>query len=312
MNSKQYRFDLLIIGEINPDIILKGVDVAPVFGQVEKVVEVAALTIGSSSVITACGAARLGLEVAFIGVVGDDVYGHYMLEAMQEHGINTTHCLIDPTLQTGFTVILAKADGDRAMLTYPGVIAALEPQQVKRELLTQTRHLHVGSYFLLDGLRDGLPDIFTAARAHGATTSLDTNWDPQGQWQAETILPYCDILLPNAVEANRLAGCDTLEDALTVLANTVPTLAVKLGAEGGLVQQGNKVFRKRPFPVKVIDTVGAGDSFNAGFLYGFIKGWSLPNSLQLALACGSLSTQAAGGTTAQPTLEEALKIIDQA
>lgn len=304
-------FDLLVIGEINPDIILRGADVTPVFGQVEKMVETADMTIGSSSVITACGAARLGLKVAFVGVVGDDVNGRFMLEAMQERGINTTNCIIDPTLQTGFTVILAKPDGDRAMLTFAGSIAALQSHQINRDLLTQTRHLHVGSYFLLDGLRDGLPELFAAARAHHVTTSLDTNWDPQAQWQAAAILPQCDVLLPNAAEAQRLAGCASLEEALTALAKIVPTLAVKLGADGGLVRQGDNVVKKRPFPVAVIDTVGAGDSFNAGFLYGFIKQWSLANSLQLALACGSLSTLAAGGTTAQPTLDEALKIINQ-
>ncbi len=300
-------FDLLIIGEINPDIILRGPDVTPVFGQVEKMVEAAELTIGSSSVITACGAARLGLKVAFVGVVGDDVYGRYMLEAMQERGIDAAHCIIDPTIQTGCTVILAKPDGDRAILTFSGAIAALQPQQVNRDLLAQTRHLHVGSYFLLDGLRDGLPDIFAAAHARGVTTSLDTNWDPRDQWQAETILPHCDVLLPNAAEANRLAGCDALEDSLAALAKIVPTLALKLGAEGGLVQQGNDVIRLRPVPVEIVDTVGAGDSFNAGFLYGFINHWSLTKSLQLALACGSLSTRAAGGASAQPTLEEALQ-----
>ena len=302
-------FDLLIIGEINPDIILRGTDVVPVFGQVEKMVEAADLTIGSSSVITACGAARLGLKVAFVGVAGDDVYGRFMLQAMQERGIDTSHCLIDPALSTGFTVILAKPDGDRAMLTYSGAIAALQPRQINHDILLQTRHLHVGSYFLLDGLRAGLPDLFAAAHTHNVTTSLDTNWDPQEKWQVEEILPHCDVLLPNAAEAQRLANRATLAASLPVLADVVPTLAVKLGAEGGLVVQEDEMVQKRPFSVNIIDTVGAGDSFNAGFLYGYIKQWSPAQSLQLALACGSLSTQAAGGTTAQPTLDEALQIL---
>lgn len=304
------QFDLLVVGEINPDIILRGANVVPTFGQVEKLVDQAALTIGSSSVITACGAARLGLKVAFVGVVGDDVYGRYLLNAMQERGIDTSHCIIDPAFQTGFSVILAKPDGDRAILTFSGTIAALQPDQVDRALLKQTRHLHVGSYFLLDKLRDGLPDLFAAAHAHGLTTSLDTNWDPQEQWQVGSILPHCDLLLPNEAEAKQLAGCDDLEAALTKLAETVPTLAVKLGAEGGLGRQGDELVRLRPYPIQVIDTVGAGDSFNAGFLYGFIQQWSLKQSLQLALACGSLSTRATGGTTAQPTLKEALSLAN--
>ncbi len=302
------QFDLLVVGEINPDIILHGANVVPTFGQVEKLVDQAALTIGSSSVITACGAARLGLKVAFVGVVGDDVYGRYLLNAMQERGIDTTHCIVDKHLQTGFTIILAKPDGDRAMLTYQGTIAALRSQQVSQGLLTQIKHIHVGSYFLLDGLRDGLPSLFETAREHGATTSLDTNWDPKEHWEISSILPYCDVLLPNQAEAVELSGSQDLDSAVTKLAGTVPTLAVKLGGKGGLVQQGDEMVRLRPYPVQVIDTVGAGDSFNAGFLYGFIQQWSLKQSLQLALACGSLSTQAAGGTTAQPTLEEALSL----
>lgn len=302
MNS---QYDLLVIGEINPDIILSGTDVTPVFGQVEKMVDGADLTIGSSSVITACGAARLGLKVAFVGVVGDDIYGRFMLNAMQERGIDTNHCIVDPALQTGFTVILAKPDGDRAMLTYAGTIAALHPEQIDRSLLEHTRHLHVGSYFLLDGLRDGLPAIFAAAHAHNVTTSLDTNWDPQEQWQVGTILPHCDLILPNEAEANRLAGYESFDESLASLAKIVPTVAVKLGAAGGFVQRGEDMVQLRPFPIDVVDTVGAGDSFNAGFLYGFINKWTLRKSLRLALACGSLSTRAAGGTSAQPTLAEA-------
>ena len=276
------QFDLLVVGEINPDIILHGANVVPTFGQVEKLVDQAALTIGSSSVITACGAARLGLKVAFVGVVGDDVYGRYLLNAMQERGIDTTHCIVDKHLQTGFTIILAKPDGDRAMLTYQGTIAALRSQQVSQGLLTQIKHIHVGSYFLLDGLRDGLPSLFETAREHGATTSLDTNWDPKEHWEISSILPYCDVLLPNQAEAVELSGSQDLDSAVTKLAGTVPTLAVKLGGKGGLVQQGDEMVRLRPYPVQVIDTVGAGDSFNAGFLYGFIQQWSLK---QIKILC---------------------------
>ena len=303
-------FDLLVVGEINPDIILRGADVEPVFGQVEKLVETADLTIGASSVITACGAARLGLKVAFVGVVGDDVYGRFMLSAMQERGIDTNFCTIDPALQTGFTVILAKPDGDRAMLTFSGSIGALRPLHIDPNLLSQTRHLHVGSYFLLDGLRPGLPDLFAAARAQNVTTSLDTNWDPQEKWQAQDILPHCDLLLPNAAEAMHLSQTSNLEEALVALAKQVPMVAVKLGGDGGMVQQGETRVALRPFPVQVVDTVGAGDSFNAGFLYGTIQQWPLARRLQLALACGSLSTRAAGGTAAQPTLAEALHAIE--
>ena len=301
-------FDLLIIGEINPDLIVRGADLMPVFGQVEKLVEDANLSLGASSVITACGAARLGLRVAFAGIVGDDLFGHFMLDAMRARAIDISACLIDSQLKTGLGVILARPGGDRAILTYAGSIAALRPEHIDKSLMARVRHLHVGSTFLLDGLRDGLPDLLATARAQGLTTSVDTNWDPREQWDTGDLLAHCDLFLPNEVEAQRISGRPVTDDALAQLARQIPTVAVKMGSAGGLARQGGLVVRQRPLPVPVVDTVGAGDSFNAGFLYGYLHGWPLARSLSLAIACGSLSTRAAGGTAAQPTLAEALAV----
>ena len=304
-------FDLLVIGEINPDLILRGADVTPAFGQVEKLVEDASLTIGASSVITACGAARLGLRVAFIGIAGDDLFGRFMLEAMQARDIDTSACVIDSQLKTGLGIILARPDGDRATLTYAGSIAALRPEHIYRSMLTQTRHLHVGSTFLLDGLRDTLPTLLATARAEGLTTSVDTNWDPRERWDTGDLLTHCDLFLPNKVEAERISGQSNTDDAIATLARQIPKVAVKMGDAGALARQGDLVVGRRPLPVHVVDTVGAGDSFNAGFLYGHLHGWSLEQSLQLAVTCGSLSTRAAGGTAAQPTLAEALSEVSK-
>ncbi|MEZ0396161.1 MAG: sugar kinase [Anaerolineales bacterium] len=298
-------FDLLLPGEINPDLILSG-DVEPQFGQVEKLVDSAALTVGSSSVITACGAARLGLKVAFVGVCGDDLFGRFMLEAMAARGVDTSAVLVDPARQTGLTVILNKGH-DRAMLTFPGAIAALRAADVTDDLLRRARHLHVASYFLQDALRPGLPDLFARARTLGLTTSLDTNWDPSGEWRGvRDLLPLVDVFLPNRAEACALTGEQEVEAAARKLAALAQTVAVKLGAEGALGVSGERLVRVASIPVAVVDTVGAGDTFNAGFLYGYLHGWPLETSLRLAAVCGALSTQAAGGVAAQPSLDQAL------
>lgn len=304
-------FDLLIPGEINPDLILSG-DVEPQFGQVEKLVASAVLTVGSSSVITACGAARLGLRVAFIGVCGDDVFGRFMLNEMQKRGINTSAVIVDPHQATGLTVILNKGN-DRAMLTFAGAMAALRAEDVTDDLLAQARHLHVASYFLQDSLRPGLTRLFERARALGLTISLDTNWDPSGQWQGVMeLLPLVNIFLPNAAEACALTGEKDVESAAAKLAAQVETLAVKLGARGALgVQRGERVYAP-PVPVQVADTTGAGDTFNAGFIYGYLHNWSLEKALRFANACGALSTTGYGGTAAQPTAEQALSFISEA
>jgi sugar/nucleoside kinase (ribokinase family) len=124
-------------------------------------------------------------------------------------------------------------------------------------------------------------------------------------------LPECDVFLPNETEACAIVGCDDLDKAVDALSTQIPTLAVKLGAQGGLARQSESVARAPALPVRVVDTTGAGDSFDAGFLYGVLKGWSLEASLRLACACGSLSTRMAGGTAGQATLEEALEALER-
>ena len=304
------NFDLLVIGEINPDLIVLGKDVVPTFGQAEKLVDEARLTIGSSSVITACGAVRLGLTVAFIGLVGEDEFGHFMLKAMGERGIDVSACVIDASQPTGLTVILSTPD-DRAMLTYPGAISLLRRDQIDESLFLQARHLHIGSYFLLDALRPELPGLLLTAKEQGLTTSLDGNWDPSGKWDVSAVLPHLDILFPNKNEIQHITGEEEFFEAVNLLAGQVTTLAIKLGALGGLARRGDNMATAPAFAVEVKDTTGAGDSFNAGFLYGQLNDYTLEESLVLACACGSLSTRSTGGTAAQPTLREALAAIRQ-
>jgi len=299
-------YDLLVVGEINPDLVLRGDDVVPRFGQAEKMVDAADLTIGSSSAIMACAAARLGLRTAFVGVVGDDAFGRFMLDAMTERGVDTRSCIVDEALETGVSVILSKG-ADRAILTHLGAISALRADQVDRDLLRAARHLHVGSYFLLDALRPGLADLFREARQEGLTTSLDTNWDPRDRWNdaLPAVLAQTDVLLPNAEEALRISGRSSLDDAIDALGDVVRTVAVKLGAAGGRAARDGRRASAPSLQVELVDTTGAGDTFDAGFLYGHLNDWTLDEALRLACACGSLSTRAAGGTAAQPTLEEA-------
>ena len=300
-------YDILVAGEINPDLILTDPHLEPRFGQTEILVQDAALTPGSSSVIFACGAARLGLNVAFIGVAGDDVFGHFMLEAMQSRGVDTSNIVIDPNQKTGFTIILNRVS-DRAMLTHLGAINALTATQVSDELLVQSRHLHLASYFLQTNLQPDVPNLFQRARNLGLTTSLDTNWDPAETWVGvHELLPLVNVFLPNENEAFALMKTDDLEEAAYGLANRSKIVAVKLGASGGLAVMGDSIHRAPAIPVNVVDTVGAGDTFDAGFIYGFLQGWSLEKSLKLGIACGSLSTQEPGGLEGQPTLDEALE-----
>ncbi|MFJ5226307.1 carbohydrate kinase family protein [Streptomyces sp. NPDC088400] len=309
----QHTFDLLVIGDVNPDIVIGPLDAPLAFGQREQLVGTGLLTLGGSAAIMACGAARLGLKVAFAGRVGDDEAGRFVAAALRDRGVDTDALRLDPALPTPLTVVVTRGDGDRTILTAPGTLTATGPDDVPEELLSRGRHVHAASYFLLPGLAGGLPGLLRTARAHGATTSLDTNDDPSGTWAPagfDEVLAATDFLLPNAREARALApGATSLDSAAAELASRGPLVVVKNGADGALAHDGHTVLRTRGIPARPLDTVGAGDSFDAGFVAATLGGLSTADALELAAACGALSTRAHGGTAAQPTWDEALAVV---
>jgi sugar/nucleoside kinase (ribokinase family) len=299
--------DVVVLGDVNPDIVVRGAQ-APRFGQAETLVDGILLTVGGSGSIFACAAARLGLRTAMLGVVGDDALGAFMRESLAARGVDVAHLRTHPTVPTGASAILARPDGDRAILTAAGTIAALGPEHVDTEVLAAARHVHVASAFLLDGLRPALADLLRGARAAGATTSLDTNPDPRERYAGlDDALAETDVLLPNATEACGLAGVADVGAALDVLAARVPLVAIKLGEGGARARAGaGEATVGALTGVPFVDPVGAGDSFDAGFLAGTLAGRPLAECLRLGVACGSLSTRAAGGVDGQPDLAEAL------
>lgn len=307
-------FDLLVIGDANPDVVLGPLPGPLAFGQREQLVPTGLLTLGGSAAIMACGAARLGLSVAIAGRVGDDGSGAYVRDALASRGVDTSALRTDPDLATPLTAVLTRGS-DRAILTAPGTLAATCGDDVPEVLLTSCRHVHAASYFLMPGLAAALPGLFRTARAAGATTSLDTNDDPAGRWDPSgfaAVLPETDVLLPNAREARALAGTDALEEAAALLAARGPLAVVKDGADGALAHDGRAAVRTPAVPVEPLDTVGAGDSFDAGFVAAVLGGLALPDALAFAAACGALSTRAHGGTAAQPTGEQARAAADRA
>ena len=290
--------DVLVAGDANPDLILRG-DVVPRFGQAEQLLTGADLVLGGSSAITACGLARLGLATTLLAVVGDDVFGTVTRQSLAERGVG----LESPPstgVPTGLSVHLSTGD-DRAILTLPGTIPALRPEDITDDLLAATRHLHVGSLYLQPALVTGLAGVFQRARALGVGTSLDTNWDPSGQWKSlDEILACTDVFLPNAAELRAITG----ESGAAALVARGTTVVMKDGARGARAWwPGGECVLPGP-RVQVVDTAGAGDSFNAGFLAGRLAGFAIEEAVNWAVTAGALSTRAAGGTAAQATREE--------
>ena len=305
--------DILVLGDANPDLVLSGGDVVPAFGQAERLVDEARLVIGGSGAIFACGAAKLGLRVAFAGVVGDDMFGRFMCDQLQAHGIDTSAVAVLPERSTGVTVVLSGRD-DRAMLTFAGTIGDLRRSVIGADVLSRTRHIHVSSYFLQRALAPELPALFREARDGEATTSLDPNWDPSGQWDngLMALLPEVDVFLPNEVEALSMARISVVEDAIVRLRSAgAGTVVVKTAGQGAVAAQAGGLVSVAGIPTQVVDSTGAGDSFDAGFLAGFLGGQPLRRCLEIGNACGALSTRGIGGVSTQPTMVEALETIER-
>lgn len=303
----------MVLGDANPDLVLSGGTVVPAFGQAERLVDEARLVIGGSGAIFACGAAKLGLRVAFAGVVGDDMFGRYMCDQLQAHDIDTSAVAVLPERATGVTVVLSGHE-DRAMLTFPGTIGELRRSVIDADLLSRTRHVHVSSYFLQQALVPELPDLFREAREGESTTSLDPNWDPSGAWDSGllALLPEIDVFLPNEVEALSLARISVIDGAIARLRSSgAGTVVVKTAAQGSVGAQASDLITVPALPTQVVDSTGAGDSFDAGFLAGFLAGEPLRRCLEIGNACDALSTHGIGGTSAQPTLVEVLEAIER-
>jgi ribokinase len=302
-HAKQY--DILTFGDMCVDLIVTGHDVVPQFGQFEKLVEDYELEMGGSSNIFACQSAKLGLHVGILGRVGDDDFGRLVLRRLVESGVDVQHVTVDPASKTGLGMALCQGN-DRAILTYLGSLNAIFPEEISDDLLRSARHLHHGSFFLQTNLRPAIPGIFARARSFGLSTSLDTNWDPKEEWNGplQYTLPLTDVFLPNEQEARFISRTSSVDEAIQVFQGMgVAITAVKQGEKGALVvSKGEHHTCVLPASTGG-DSIGAGDSFDAGFLAGWLRGMPLDQCLQIACQCGREVAAQIGGIRSQPNWE---------
>jgi sugar/nucleoside kinase (ribokinase family) len=291
------RFDVTVAGELNLDLILYGLpEQLPT--EREFLASGLMLTLGSSSAILAHNLAALGARVAFSSLIGDDALGEIALQRLAAAGVEVSQVRKASERTTGLTVIL-QHDGRRRILTYPGTMAEMSRSDLDVEFLKSAQHFHLSSFFLQPKLRSDVAGLFREMKAAGLSTSFDTNDDPDDRWQGVfDVLPHVDVFLPNEREALRLTGAANIAAAVDQLAKRVPVLAIKLGAQGALARRGKEEFRSPAAKVTPVDPVGAGDSFDAGFLYQYVKGAELGTCLQYGNLAGALSTTMPGGTEA--------------
>jgi sugar/nucleoside kinase (ribokinase family) len=293
------RFDVTIAGELNLDLILYGLpeQLAP---ERELLADRMMLTLGSSSAIVAHNLCALGSRVGFQSRIGDDPLGNIALERLQKGGVETSRVRRVPgAITTGLTVILHHEKW-RNILTYAGTIAELTWEDLDLDYLSDARHFHLSSYYLQRALRPRIVELFRYMKSKGLTISLDTNDDPDDRWQGNLneVLQYVDVFLPNEREACKAAETEDLQAAISDLSQRVPLLVVKMGRKGAIAQRGTERFTSPANLVDAVDPVGAGDSFDAGFLHEYVRGADISACLKNGNLAGALSTTRPGGTEA--------------
>jgi sugar/nucleoside kinase (ribokinase family) len=302
------KFDVIVVGELNVDLILNSIDSFPEMGK-EKIAKDMTITLGSSSAIFASNLSSLGAKVAFIGKIGDDAFGNLVKESLSAKKVNTDYLITSDKWNTGATIVLNYAE-DRAMVTYPGAMEHLTMNDISEEAIFAAKHLHFSSYFLQPGMKEGITALFKMAKEKGLTTSLDIQWDPNEKWDFnyKEVLPFVDIFLPNEQEALLLTGESELDSAIKRLAPYAKNIVVKLGSKGSVVSaNGKSIFKKSFLNENVVDAIGAGDSFNAGFIFRFINGYDIDECQTFGNLTGAVNTTAAGGTAAFNNYEQIVK-----
>jgi sugar/nucleoside kinase (ribokinase family) len=292
------KLDVVVVGELNADLILDQIVGFPELGK-EKLARAMTLTLGSSSAIFASNLSSLGARVGFIGTRGEDAFGDLVLSSLKKRNVEVEHIIVQQKAGTGVTVAM-NYEHQRAMLTYKGAMDELRLADIKWEYVKTARHLHLSSYFLQSGLKADCAKLFQRAKELGLSTSLDTNWDPDELWDRELfeVFPHVDIFLPNEDEALLISNSKTVESALDNLTTHVKTVVIKLGKRGAIARQGGKTYRCKGFEVQAVDAVGAGDSFDAGFIFRWLHKGDIDQCLQFGNMCGALSVTKAGGTAA--------------
>jgi sugar/nucleoside kinase (ribokinase family) len=292
------KFDVSVIGELNLDLILYGLPEKLELER-EHLAKNLSITLGSSSAIFAHNLALLGNKVGFNSSIGSDPLGELCLERLGESGVDLSHVRKFQGKITGLTVILPQRK-ERYILTYPGTMFDMSIKDLDLSHVFNAKHLHLSSMYLQKGLRPSLVDLFRKAKEAGLTTSLDTNDDPENRWSGDVqlVLKYVDILMPNENEACKIARADDVNRAAEILSQKVAVLVIKRGPQGAWARRGPEKLSGFPPVIDMVDPVGAGDSFNAGFIHQFIRGAKIEDCLKFANITGALSATRAGGTEA--------------
>lgn len=303
-------FDIIALGELNVDLILNQIEGEPEVGK-EKFAKQMTLTLGSSTAIFAANAAALGAKVAFCGMIGDDSFGDLVESSLKAKGVDTRFLIRQNKYATGATICMSY-DEDRANLTYQGAMDYMSLEDIDPEVFKAAKHIHISSIYMQSGVKRDLKKILELCKENGVTTSLDSQWDPAEKWDLDwkTILPLVTVFMPNETELKFLTRCETLDEALEAIRPYVNAAVIKCGSKGSILMRKGQPDRKQDALLNknVVDCIGAGDSFNSGFIARLAAGDDLVRCQEYGNMTGAVNTTAAGGTTAFTSREDVERV----
>lgn len=305
--------DVVSIGLLVADIIAGPITAYPETGKLA-LVENMELHTGGCAVNTGIALAKLSVATSVIGKVGQDAFGHFIMDRLRSHGVATDGIKQVPRAKTSATMVMVNQAKERSFIHYAGANTELQPYDLDFAFIQSHKLLHMGGALLMPKL-DGEPAaaLLKRARAAGMKTSVDTVWDPTGRWLdvLAPCLPHIDYFLPSLAEARCLSGRQSPEDVADFfLGRGVGVVGLKMGGEGSYIKDTNVAFHLPALSVSVLDTTGAGDGYVAGFLLGALRGWDLERIGRFATAVGACCVSAIGATAGLRDYEQIERMLD--
>lgn len=305
------KWDAFIYGDINVDLVIPNVDHFPLAGQ-EDIVDTMNTYVGGGAALFTLGIGKLGLNPVFQGTIGDDCYGKFINDELRQKNVDISLLQISKKNKTGISISFTN-EKDRSFLTYRGTNAEINLNSIDIDMVQKAKHIHVTGYEGSKNHRQYFDLLKKVKETNNTTVSFDVGWDSTGEWYEEIVelFPYIDVLFMNEIEAIHYGRKDSAKEAIAEFSKHCKIAVAKLGKKGSIAYAEGNYYQAASYQVKAVDTTGAGDSFNAGFIYGFLKGKEIKDCLKCGNGCGAMSVTALGGNTGFPTEAELINFIEE-
>ncbi|WMJ86682.1 carbohydrate kinase family protein [Anaerocolumna sp. MB42-C2] len=303
------KWDAFIYGDVNVDIVIPGVEHFPLPGQ-EDVVDIMNTYVGGGAALFTLGLGKLGLNPVFQGTIGDDCYGKFIMEELKKTNTDCSLISVSRDNKTGISISFTN-EKERSFLTYRGTNAEINLNSIKLDKVQKSRHIHLTGYEGNINHNKYLQLLKKVRKLNEVTISFDVGWDSTGEWYKGIyeLFPYINVLFMNETEAIHYGRKDSALEVIQDFSGYCEIAVAKLGKKGAIACSKGKDYTADSYPVTAVDTTGAGDSFNAGFIYGYLKGKDIMDCLKYGNGCGALSVTKLGGNTGFPVEDELLRFI---